>query len=278
MPNADARRSTVETFVPSNTPKTLSMKQRITQYERELWLSRPLCRRYPVTSLCSSVASILSGASTFNSPIVWSLGFLHGGDWEVLGAWPQAATSQGAWTAAVGDMNERGVERYEVVLSHADAVVPEWLPQLFAPAAVFPALKAPRAGESRLAARLVLEDDSSHATKWLGNASSPVAMSIDPTDSAPTSRARRQPPAACSGSPHAIVSLAGLITVEVQRRLAGSLKRHEAFHSPSAALDFTADALRWQQHRMHRSSATSTIERWIRPGSPGPAAGISRSL
>ena len=77
--------------------------------ETEMWLNRPLCRRYFAGIFCRTAIPV-SGLPDALGSIVWALGFVQDGEFEVLGAWIEGASSSLS-TEVVADLNRRGVMR-----------------------------------------------------------------------------------------------------------------------------------------------------------------------
>ena len=72
-----------------------------------VWRNRPLCRRY-ILGFFRRTAIPLSGLLDVEGAVVWALGFVRDGEFEVLGAWTQDAGSSLS-TDVGADLKSRGV-------------------------------------------------------------------------------------------------------------------------------------------------------------------------
>lgn len=77
----------------------------------EAWQAKLLCRRY-LTARFDSVSMRATGvASAPNFIVVWALGSLSDGTYELLGFWPISTADTDSWIRVTDDLSARGLER-----------------------------------------------------------------------------------------------------------------------------------------------------------------------
>ncbi len=80
------------------------------------WLSRPLCVRYVLADFKTIRLPVRDGAKVRDLSWRWALGLFKPGEYEVLGAWPVAASS----VDVAHDLHQRGVEHLSAISADAD--------------------------------------------------------------------------------------------------------------------------------------------------------------
>lgn len=82
----------------------------------------PLCRQYLCAYFEDQASQIVVAEGVLRElTVVWALGALPGGDWEVLGAWPRLDVSPAFWRGAIDGFATRGVSE-RVPFIQAEAV------------------------------------------------------------------------------------------------------------------------------------------------------------
>ncbi len=72
----------------------------------EAWQAKLLCRRY-LTARFDSVSMRAAGvAGTPNFTVVWALGSLSDGTYELLGSWPVSTADTDSWIRVRDDLRE----------------------------------------------------------------------------------------------------------------------------------------------------------------------------
>lgn len=180
------------------------------------WQSVPLCCRYRLVRFETFTVQTVEGSLASSQTVHWAFGVLSDGQSEVLGAWLVPASGAAGWTGVFNDLQVRGVERIEAVVSSD-------------PATVYLALKLAYPGAASLAS---------------GFDARPVGRT-SPALSKRSNAAGNQCRALVTVSPRQKSVLAGEgVTQQLQSRVATSIARHGCFKDLEAAHSFVIEALR----------------------------------
>lgn len=83
----------------------------------EAWQAKLLCRRY-LTARFDSVSMRAAGVADAPSfTVVWALGSLSDGTYELLGSWPVSTADKDSWIRVTDDLSARGLERITHLLA-----------------------------------------------------------------------------------------------------------------------------------------------------------------
>lgn len=79
-------------------------------------IAMSLCRSYFSAYFDEQRADLLAAnGASHELTVIWGVGVLSDGDWEVLGAWPGAAAGPLFWRGVWSDLDSRGVDKISLV-------------------------------------------------------------------------------------------------------------------------------------------------------------------
>jgi putative transposase len=270
-----------------------SMNKRCAGDQRELWLSRPLCRHFVGGFFSTAIVLVRSLDGVQEQAVHWAFGCLLDGDCELLGAWARVGKGSVLPADVVADLEVRGVERIRFVVGSdlvdvggGQRVAPfgaTELPSIEQTFAVTLAHVAPRhRGAVEFALRVVAAAGSGEAAgaaltafergQWGEMYPQIVAQwrlaltQLAPLFALPTSLRR-------------VVGSGDRTAATLHRSLVRAIDRHGSFVSQAAALEFVVDALLRAERRLDRARAVAVTQPRIRRvGASGgqPAFGMQR--
>lgn len=77
----------------------------------EAWQAKLLCHRYSTARFDSVPIRADGVAGTVDFTVVWALGCLPDGTYDLLGSWPVVAADANSWIRVADDLGARGLER-----------------------------------------------------------------------------------------------------------------------------------------------------------------------
>jgi Transposase, Mutator family len=88
-----------------------------------LWRPMALCWQYYSVQFEEECVQVLAADGALRELSVgWAVGMLADGDWEALGAWPEAAGGPSFWRGVWADLDSRGVDKITLMCAaHLDA-------------------------------------------------------------------------------------------------------------------------------------------------------------
>lgn len=185
------------------------------------WRSVPLCCRYSLVRFGHlPVQSEDVDDASFNS-VMWALGVLSGGQYEVLGACPVPEPFTTEWASVFEDLRARGVERIDAVVGDELGIDTVALRKAYPSAAALGVLPAARSVSSSNTApsRRVVAPGSRSITRGR------------------VSRHQR------------LVRASDDLVCRLQARAALAMGRHGPFSTYEAALSFANDKLRQAERK-----------------------------
>lgn len=216
----------------------------------------PLCRTYLLVLFESVVVEVEENAGLRSDRTLrWALGVHSGGEYEVLGGWPESSQHGLAWDQVFAELKVRGAERVRFVIASGLATGAPAMRVEFPNAISLPSTMELRAVTPRKPARREDRDGANElrtagtARKAPTTSDAPAGSSIRGSAAADADERRgdgAQAPVrsfAMLASQLRSVLAAQEAAQNLQRRVCSAVARHGAFSGPANATAFAIDAL-----------------------------------